>query len=707
MATKPIYEGVNTMLEAKPGCAGLLRAVLVCAFLCGIGCGDDDASIDAAGPDEDSGHEEGPPRPDGGRPDGSEPDPKDAGRDATEPMPTPDASEPDPDSGEPDAGDPDSGAPLELGGLMVSETAEEMEDELDLFGAPGHRIWVEISDEQVEALNAEREPGGIGFGGFGFGGFGFGGPGGGGQCGDIYCPGDVGTGSDEDAKFADHVLVENVETQEVADYGKVEVDLVGQSTAKSLTESTIPNFRFDVNELDKEKRIGTFEHFRLNNGMLGSIFRENLAHRIYRALGYPALRSSFALLGNTVWGDNVWTPMVLMEMYKKRFCNDHQELVGGTCENMWEFSGDIGEGYYGGDGDNPGPRPIPDGPQPLPAGDGDGDGDGDAVDGGTSTDSVPNDWCQVSECDDSRLTELMTLLDQTERGTGFKAALADYIDWDRFHQFQCLSWIMWTGDDAIHTGNNTLLMQRDDGKFIWGPYSVDISAGQDRYTDVSLLGRTAIATGCQRDAECWADTISTCEDLIVAFDELNPEELVDETVTLLTDLEMMRYEDDKRAEDLREWFVERQEDLAEELELYRYLPDQYGNCPNDLVRCADGTCGTSEQCEDRCYEDQVWCEAYGECVYSYDCPPECPDEVPHYCALAAECVTDEPSCRAICDDAPGYAWCDYYDSCQSEGDCPNDDDGGVPMSGGAGGIGPGGAGGIGAGGSGGAAPRPD
>ena len=28
----------------------------------------------------------------------------------------------------------------------------------------------------------------------------------------------------------------------------------------------------------------------------------------------------------------------------KRFCRDNEELLGGTCENMWEFPGDLGNG---------------------------------------------------------------------------------------------------------------------------------------------------------------------------------------------------------------------------------------------------------------------------------------------------------------------------------------------------------------------------
>jgi hypothetical protein len=651
MSPIQFHEGVNAMSNDKPGRAVLYRAALLCALACAIGCGDDDAIVnDGGSSDEDSGHHESPPRSDSG-----EPDPMDAGRDATEPLP--DGSNPEPDSGGHDAGaEPDSGTPLSLGGLTVSTTREALEDELDLFGAPGHRFWFEIDEAQLESLNADRPStpgGGPGFPGI---------PGGGGNCnGEIYCPGDATDSGDP--KYADHVLVEDVETGAVADYGKVEIRLVGETTFNELTELTIPNLRVDTNEFQEGQRIGTFEHFRLNSGAIGSIFREGIAHRIYRALGYPGLRSSFALVGNNVWGDDVWTPMVLIEMYKRRFCNDHQDLLGGTCENMWEFSGDIGYGY-----------------------------DPDAPYGEAPT--VPSEWCQVSECDDSRLAELMTLLAQTERGPGFKAAVADYIDWDRFHQFQCLSWIMSVGDDAIHASNNSLIIERDDGKLIWAPYSMDLSAGHEWIRNVPLTGDNAVAQGCQADGDCWEDTIAVCEDLVDAFDALNPEELVDETFDLLSDLEMLRYGDDDHAEELRTWLVERQLGLAEELERFRYLPDQYGNCPGDLQRCEDNTCGTAEQCEGRCHEEQVWCETFKSCRFVWQSCPQCSDASPHYCSFTASCVADQAECQALCDGAPEYAWCEAYNECIAEDACPNgDDDGGVPI-GGAGGIGGGGIGGM-------------
>lgn len=569
-------------------------------------------------------------------------DPSDAGN-------VPDASD---DAGQmpdaaTDAGDP----PLSFGGLTVTVTPEEQV--LDLFGHAGHRFWFEVSNDQLAALNSNQ-------GGF---------PG----EGDIYTPG---SGDGGVANYADHVLVQDVVTQSVADYGKVEVALVGESTFRQWDQGHIPNVRVDTNEFEKGKRIGSFEHMRFNNALVGSIFREGLAHQIYRALDYPALRSTHAFLGSSVWGEDVWVPMTLMEMYKRRFCRDNEALIGGTCENMWEFPGDLGNGGGGG-------FPIPidklPGPGPDPA-----PGDGD--------DRVPAEWCQVSECDNTRLIEVMDVLAATAQAPGFKDALDAYIDWDRFHQFQCLSWIMWTGDDPIHNSNNNLIIEREsDHKLIWAPYSVDISAGQDWYTNVSLTGSGSIASGCQRDPDCWADTIATCEDLIMRFDDLNPEEMVDVLVSELTDLEMMRYGDDERAEALREWFVWRQSVLADELEIFRYLPDDNGNCPMDLELCGDGGCGTTEQCAERiCVFGEYWCESRSRCYNpQWDNCPNCDELMPVYCGWTSECVEHVDVCIAACESAQDYEWCYAQNECASIGGCyGGDDDAGVGgFGGGIGGFG--------------------
>ncbi len=516
------------------------------------GCGDDDDASIVDRDDGGSDPRDASSRDDAGSTDAGSTDAgsTDAGGDE------PDASDHPSDAGEPDAG------PVEFGGLVQDTSPEE--HEFELFGAAGHYFWIEVNAQQLSRMNSQSGGGCPGcpvidpflegaapraFDAFGD---------------DIYSPGNPVT-------FADHVIVQDAQTERVCDYGKVEVSLVGESTARAWDFAHIPNVRIDANEFTAGQHIGGFEHIRLNNSLVGSIFREALAHRVYRELGYPALRATWAFLGSNVWGPDIWVPMTLIEVYKRKFCNENTELLGGTCENMWEFPGDVGADL-----------------------------------GGVLQPSA----CQVSECDDTRLQDFSDLVAITPKGAGFKQALSSFVEWDRFHQFQCISWILWTGDDPIHNMNNNLIIERDDGKLIWAPYSVDISAGQDWYVDVPLIGGSTLARGCQADPECWADTLATCEDLIARFDALDPELLVDETVNTVTDLGMMRDGDEQRAEALREWYVERQLQLTTELERYRHLPDEFGNCLDGYEPCVVQAHGGAECSE---YSPCI-CVPTGECA---------------------------------------------------------------------------------------------
>ena len=388
------------------------------------------------------------------------------------------------------------------GGLSPNTTPADQE--IDLFGAPGHRLWLEVSEAQLQLMNAGIDSGGPIVGARGL-------------NGDLYSPG----GS---ATYVDHLVVEEAQHGTVADYGKVQAKLVGQSTLRPWNGASIPNVKIDMDEFQDKLRLGGEEHFRLNNGQVGSIFREQLAHRLYRALGYPALKTSFAFFGSNVWGPGVWIPMVLTEVYKGKFCRDNADLLGGQCANMWEFAGDLG------------------------------------------MDVLPEGSCKLKECDDTRANELHTRILQAPEGAGFAAALEDLVDWPRFHEFQCLSWILWTGDDALHNSNNNLVVERDDGRLLWLPYSVDISMGQDWYRDVTLYGTNLLSVRCQQDPDCWAATMSTCGKLVADFDALDPEKLLDETQATLTSLGMMRDGDEARAKELRKWLVQRQLDLPAELE---------------------------------------------------------------------------------------------------------------------------------------------
>jgi hypothetical protein len=614
-----------------------LALTLLAAPAALAGCGDDDGD---QAPAPDSG------MPPGNAGSGSPPDagmpPGHAGSGAQ-----PDAGNvPEPDAGG-EAPEPDAGLPP-FGGLVPD--TDFADHDLDLFGTPGHRVWFEVDDEQLARMNLAQGgsfPGGPLFDGLGNAlapddplaqalardGIYREGPVIIGGEGDIYTPGDTAT-------WADHMIIEDVVSGSVADYGKVEAALVGESTGRTWDFLHIPNIRVDTNQFEADKRIDGFEHLRFNNGLVGSIFREGLAHRIYRELGYAGLRSSWAFVGSNVWGHDVWVPTVLIEVYKKKFCKNNQELLGGGCENMWEFPGTIGDQVG-------------------------------AV--------IPDSACQVSECDHSRLEELNDVIAATPIGPGVKDALDELLDWDRFHQFQCLSWIMWTGDDPLHNGNNNLIIERDDGKFVWAPYSIDISAGQDWYTHVPLTGTSPLAVRCQADPECWADTVATCEDLIEKFDDLDPEQLVDDALETLGDLGMLRSGDERRAEELRAWYVERQENLPDELERFRYLPDEFGNCAEGLELCGDGGCGTPEQCAERvCEFGSVWCESKDACVDTrWDTCPSCQEPTPVHCHLNFRCVATHEDCLATCGAVPGNVYCPIYDACMSQEDCPSDEDGGV------------------------------
>lgn len=553
-----------------------------------------------------------------------------------------------PDGGA-DAGQvsPDGGG-ARFGPLVID--TEPAEHDLDLFAEAGHRFWIEVSDDQLDAMNGE--PGGFpgpflqqaghrplepayaledrpidpGWGG------------------DIYMPGDAGVSP----TFADHVVIQNAATGAVADYGKVEVKLVGESTYRQWTSRTIPNVRIDSNEFQKDLRIGGYEHLRLNNGLVGSIFREHIAHRIFRGLGYPALRSTFAFLGSNVWGKSTWVPMTLTEVYKRRFCTDNAEVLGGTCTNMWEYAGDAGVG------------------------------------------DMPPDACQVDECDDQRMTDLAEALAGAPIGAGFRDALADVIDWPLFHRFQCISWIVAAGDDALRSSNNNLIIERDgDGKLVFAPYSVDISAGQEWQPHPPLLGSSTLARGCQADPECWAGTVAACEKEIAAFAALEPERIVDETTETLKAEGMMRRGDEARALEIRQWYVQRQTELSAELERFRYLPDAFGSCPNDLAMCNDGGCGTLEECEmRRCTLGTTWCEAMQQCIdEQWQACVECGEEAPFYCPLDASCVSDIDACSRQCEliNGPGWifcpatGWCEMSMFCGEPEPLPPLDGGGEPL----------------------------
>lgn len=459
--------------------------------------------------------------------------PPDAGTPSFEPEPSTDAGD----------GGVDAGAqPLVEGAPLVNSSPRDQA--LDVFGTTRNHYWFVASDEHVQRMNARYDGNGPiwmpGLPGYG----------------DMYTPG----GSEGGTTFADHLLVTDA-AGKTADYGKIEVRLVGESTGRAWTEHTLPNFRLDADEFTQKHRIGQVEHLRLNNAIVGSIFREKFTLDLYRALGYPAPRATYGRVSGTVWEPGTAVPYVVVEVYKKPFCKRWESHFGGGCLNMWEVVGDFGWVDF--------------------------------------EDPVN---CQLSQCDNGRIHELEALVLSTPEGPGYKEALSEWLDWDAFHQFQCLSWLFATGDDALHNTNNVVIVEREDGKFQYLPYSVDISFGQEWYRSVPLGGNNSIARGCQNDEQCWADTIATCETLLEAFVEADPLRRLERLHNQLAEDEMLRPGDEGRYEELKQYIERRLEELPEELELNRDAPHGVDR-EYPFVLCGD-YCALPEEC--------YLCEAGGE-----------------------------------------------------------------------------------------------
>lgn len=455
-------------------------------------------------------------------------------------------SEPGTSSGALDAGDvPDAAPalPLEEGAPVVTSTPAELD--IDLFGTFDNKFWFVVSQEQVDRMN-QRDYGGGWYGGYG----------------DIYAPNTPDSSSNK--TYAEHLLVTNDQGQ-TADFGKVQTKVKGESTFRPWTETTLPNIRVDTDDFVKDQSLDGFEHVRFNNALVGSIFREKFTFDYYREMGYPAPYASYGWVSNSIWGEGVEVPYVVVEVYKRSFCDKRLDYFGGECPNMWEFRGEFGAGYgYGYD-------------------------DGVFERSGS---------CQFDQCDNSRANEFEAAVISTAQGPGFKEALAEYIDWDAFHDFQCLSWIFATGDDAVQHVNNVVIVERPDGKFQWLPYSIDISFGQEWYRYVDLPGDYSIARGCQADPNCWKDTIAACDVLLEKYVESDPVARLDDLYSQLDEAGMLRSGDDDRYRDMRGYIEERLRDMPGELDLNRdapYYPPV--NCGYPFVACGQ-YCELPQNCKE-------------------------------------------------------------------------------------------------------------
>ncbi|HWO08181.1 MAG TPA: CotH kinase family protein, partial [Polyangiaceae bacterium] len=436
-----------------------------------------------------------------------------------------------------DAAGPDAGDVPPADGLPHADTAPASLA-VDVFGAVGNRYYLMVSDDQLERMN-ERYLGG------GF-------PGGPFFGGDIYTPG----GGQGGTTFVDHLFVSTPgAAPHTADFGKVQVKLVGESTGRPWTLDSLPNFKIDSDEFTAGNRIGGVKHLRLNNAVVGSIFREKLTLELYAALGYPAPRATYAWVQSSVWGPDIDVPYIAVEAYKPAFCKQREAQLGGGCVNMWEFAGDLGYGQLG-----------------------------------------AAESCQFSECDPTRALELELDAVQTPPGAGYKDVMSEWIDWDAFHRFQCLSWILATGDDALHNSNNFVLVERADGKFQHLPYSIDISLGQEWYPEVPLAGSSVLARGCQSDPACWEDLLTTCEGLVQSFIDVDPVAMLDATLATLETGGMLRDGDEGRYRALSSYLARRIVELPIELQANRDQgPPVDAYCEYPWILCGNA-CALPEEC---------------------------------------------------------------------------------------------------------------
>jgi hypothetical protein len=345
--------------------------------------------------------------------------------------------------------------------------------------------------------------------------------------------------------FADNLNVTDALSGLSHDFGKIELAIVGQSTRRPWKR--IPSLRLDMDQFTKGQRLGNEEYLRLNNGQVSGVYREGVALSMWRFLGYPAPRSTFAWVeAPGQWGQGIRVPYTVTEVYKRKWCDT--AMAPNKCENIWESVGDIA--------------------------------------------SLASQ-CQVAQCDDTRLLQFAAKLQQTQPGPGFEQAMSEFVDWDEYRKFQCTSWITGTGDDYVHNNNNIVLAERSDGKMQLLPYSVDISAGQQWYPDVKLMGQSQLSNGCQLDPGCWQAMLSQCDQLLTKFETGNVvETIVNPVVKDLDDAGMQRPGDDRRAQQLRDWYNARAAQLRAD-PVWQSIPcvdnSTCANNPNGQTSC-QGVC---------------------------------------------------------------------------------------------------------------------
>ena len=322
-------------------------------------------------------------------------------------------------------------------------------------------------------------------------------------------------------------------------YGQIDTWIIGQSSKRDFQH--IPNLRLNSDTYTPGLTFGGFEDIRFNNSQVGSIYRESLAFEIWNALGYPTPLHTFAW----VEAPNQWPgsriPYALVEVYKRPWCERH---FPQGCENMWEGYYEPWSQWYREDPTN----------------------------------------CQFGMCDGARLAELETLINENPPGNpGFEAALDDIIEWDSYRDFLCLGWITDTGDDAVHNTNNVVVVETTDNKLHFMPYSVDISSNQSWWHHTPLMGKAGLSIGCNRDPSCRAALVERCDEMLTELETLDvATTIVEPLLAQVEELGMMRADDAATAQELREFWATRVQDLRDGGELDLQV------CSDDS-ECADSS----------------------------------------------------------------------------------------------------------------------
>jgi hypothetical protein len=400
---------------------------------------------------------------------------------------------------------------------------------LDVFGVTGTHFWFVVSEAEVERMNERFAAEFLSVG-----------PAFSTSFDDLYWPGAaLGTA----ATFAEHLVVGTPgQDSRSADFGKVSVRLVGEAPTR-WTSQLLPNLSVDVGAFKPGQQIGGLERLRLHSNVTGNIFREKLMLDLFSKLGYAAPRAKYAWVSSTVWGADIAVPYLVVEAYDRRFCQRPEQL-GGGCTHIWEMVGDLGFGGF-----------------------------------------ASPEHCRTGSCDPERALALDLKVLQTPAGEGYQAALASSLDWEAFHQFQCLSWILAGGQDALKSAlfSRLVFAERADGKFQYLPASLEVSLGHESAPKVLLPGFNALATGCQSDPQCWAETIRTCEGLLTDFAAADPINMLRGIYAELEALGMLRAGDEARYQELVGYLTRRFTELPFELELNRPAP--YFDCQEPQVRC--------------------------------------------------------------------------------------------------------------------------